>query len=327
MKKVLVIPHQPYLEKLRIRLIEIAKALREHYKIYLFHWNVSENLIFRERLFCALKDILKIKKIYLREGIEIIEFPLLHRPYNLAVKFNSFWLNKFVDEEGLDTVINGSYYMFSIPPSRNFKYIYDLADLPVTAEKISFNKFVQDRVIQEIKKADVVTVASSGLADYVKNNYCCNNPIFIPNGADIERLRSVDPLKVEQIRQKYNLLGKWVIGYIGNMGEWVDIEITVEAFKKLKAKIPQSILLWVGAYTRVRNLVKKYSADDVIFTGGINAKEEIGLYFQLIDVGIIPHKPSLFQNLTFQIKLIEYTAARKIVISSPLAEAKILGFP
>jgi hypothetical protein len=65
--------------------------------------------------------------------------------------------------------------------------------------------------------------------------------------------------------------------------------------------------------------------EDIIFTG--NIEDEISNYFNCLDIGVLPHKKNLFQDLAFHIKLIEYTAARKIVVSTPLEEVKRLNFP
>lgn len=327
MKKILIIPHHPGLSKIKIRLIEIAKTLSSEYIVYLVNWNIMlEEYSLMGRLCSTLKDVFTKIKFYNVEkfNINLVEFSILHRPLCLVPNFNYFWLKKIIEKEKIDTVINGSYYMFSFPEKRDFKYIFDIADLPAPTKDTSFDKFIWKQTNKEIRKAEAITVVSKGLVNYILRDYQ-REAFFIPNGADIQRLRSVKQADVDKIRQKYNLIGKWVIGYIGYMGSWVNIKLVVEAFKEIKSQIPDAVLMWIGASSDVENLRKKYADDNIIFTGGI--EEDIEPYFNLLDLGILPHRKSLLQDVAFHIKLIEYTAAGKFVISTPLEESKRLAFP
>lgn len=324
MKKILIIPHHPSLPNIRIRLVEIAKSLSRKYSVYLVSWRAAqERHCLHLRLFLALKDIFVKSKIYKKGALNIVEFPMLHRPLCLVPKFNSFWLKRIIEEEKIDALINGSYYMFSIPKKRDFKYIFDIADLPVTQTLTYFDRFIYQQTKTELEKADAITVSSRGLRNYIYQNYQ-KEAIFIPNGTDIEKLRSVNQVELDMIRQKYNLIGKWVIGYIGNIGDWVNIDLLIEVFKEIKKNIHNAALLIVGPCPSVFR--KGYLAEDTIFTGGINS-DEVYPYFSLIDVGVMPSVKSMFQDLAFHIKVIEYSAARKFVVSIPLEEMKLLGFP
>jgi len=72
--------------------------------------------------------------------------------------------------------------------------------------------------------------------------------------------------------------------------------------------------------------LKKYGSSDIIFTGGIPGNE-ISPYYKVLDAGVLPSRKSLFQDLAFHTKLIDYTAARKTVLAAPLEEIKKLNFP
>lgn len=325
MKKILIIPHHPASSQIKIRLTEIAKGLSKGYIVYLVNWKTAlgEYSLY-SRLDSALKDLCKKVIFYKKDKIIVMEFPVLHRPLCLAPGFNSFWLGRIVEKEKIDVVINGSFYMFNINKKRNFRYIFDIADLPVTSNS-RFDEFVDRQVRREFEKADIITSASKGLVNYILNNYQ-KKSLFIPNGADLRKMRQVRQEDIANIKRKYNLYDKWVIGYIGQIGEWVNVGLTIAAFKEVKKYMPDAILLWVGLSPQIRRLKKLYESDDVLFTGGVDA-EEVEAYFKVLDVGILPHRKSLFRDLAFHIKLIEYSAARKFVVSIPLEEVKTINFP
>lgn len=325
MKKILIIPHHPGLYNIKVRLVEIARILSKKYPVYLVNWRAAlGEYSMGMRVFLTLRDMFNKTKFYKNGTLNIVEFPTLHRPLCLVPWFNSFWLKRIIEREKIDIVINGSYYMFNIPERRDFRYIFDIADLPILGDNTYFDRFIARQVGREIKKADIITVVSNGLVKYIFQNYQ-RKAFFIPNGADVEKMLSVKEADIDRIRQRYNLLGKWVIGYIGRIGPWVNVELVVEAFQEIASQMPDSVLMWIGLSPDIEDLRKRYARDNMIFTGGI--REDIEPYFRLLDVGILPHRKCLFQDLAFHLKLIEYTAARRFVISTPLAEMKLLNLP
>ena len=326
MKKVLIIPHHPANDKIKVRLVEVAKALAHKDIVYLVRWQTSwgKYSLFR-RVASTLGDALRPKKKYKEGNLRIIEFPVFHRPLALAVGQNSFWLERVIQEENIDIVINGSYYLFQAPKkAKGFRYLLDLADLPVISSESNFDEFIQRRLKSEILKAEAISVVSYGLKDYVKANYNRQAEV-IPNGVDLEKMRAIDPKETHYLRRRLGLESKWVIGYIGYIGSWVNVELVVLAFRQLKSQLKDAALLWIGMSPQLDSLKKRFAGGDIIFTGGIPG--DIEPYFGVVDVGIIPHRVSFFQDLAFHIKFVEYTAARKWVVATPMQQMQQLNFP
>lgn len=318
MNKILIIPHHPETAGVRIRLIELAKSLSPNNDIFLLNWgSVSGKYTLIKRLLVSFKDLFKAARIYKKNNLNILEFPTLHRPVFMAHRFHNLFLMRFLEKENIDIVINGSYYLFTFPQKRNFRYVVDFADLPSKG-------FVEKYVKQEVRKADSVTVASNSLAAYVQET-CRKHASFIPNGVYIKKMRSVSEEEIKDIRQKHKLTGKYVLGYIGYIGDWVNIDLATKAFNQFKKEFPESALLWVGAGPNLEELKNKYSGTDIVFTGGI--KNNVEAYFRLLDVGLLPTIKSPFQDKAFHIKLIEYAAAGKPVVSTPLEESMRLDLP
>ena len=325
MKKILVIPsHFVDPKKMKVRIIEIAKGMTSRYEVYLLSWHAELSGGFLKRLWSCVLDLFRKKRLYKSDSFIMIELPILHRPLSLAIKLNSFFLNKFIELENIEIVMSGSYHMFEIPEKRKFKYVYDLADLPAPGCDSYFDRFIHKHTGIEAGKADEITVVSKSLAKYVSEKYN-RQAQFVPNGAYINELRSLNEEKIKEIRQKYNLIDKWIIGYIGLIGSWVAVEFLVNVFYQIKKDINNVALFFVGASPDLKKLRNKFSEENIIFTGTIEG--EIADYFNCIDIGILPHIKNLYQDLAFHIKLIEYTSARKIVVSTPLEGVKNINFP
>lgn len=322
MNKILVIPHHPVSNTTKIRLGEIAKFLAEDNEVFLLNWSaVEKKYTLINRIACALKDAFKMRRIYKWEKLTVVETAILHRPIKLAPYFNYFWLKGFIEKTSIDIVINGSFYMFRFPDKRSFKYVVDLADLPEGETK---NAAKNDVMANDIRNADAVTVISHSLGDYIQKKYSRTTKV-VPNGFDQHKMKNVSENNVAKGRDKYGLKGKWVIGYIGFIGGWVNVELVIKAFKKIKQEIPNAFLVFIGAAPDIKSLEKNYSSDNIVFTGGIAG--DIEPYFKALDVGLMPHKVCSFQDMAFHLKIIEYTAAFKFIVSNKLKETQRLNFP
>jgi len=324
MKKILIIPHHPIQPNLKMRLVEIAKQLSKGYDIFVLSWSIVEDRhsLYARTLF-SLRDAFTKTKVYRNGLLKIVQFPVLRRPLCLVPLFNSFWLRRFAEKEKIDAVINGSYYMFNTRGKRAFRYIFDVADLPAAQTETPFEKFIYRQVRNELEKADAITVSSRGLKDYITKEFG-KESFFIPNGADINKIRSLSPWEIARVRRRYGLIDKWAIGYIGNVGNWMNMDLLIKVFKEVKKNIKQASLLIAGYcpdYIR-----RRYASEDVVFTGAVNT-DEIDAYFSAIDLGVMPSKKSRFQDLAFHLKAIEFTAARKFIVSTPREEMKLLNFP
>jgi glycosyltransferase involved in cell wall biosynthesis len=326
MKKVLIIPHTTELS-VRKRLREIGLSLSKHYQIYMLHWCEPRKDFFIEKVKATFKDILKKSKIYKKEGVVFAEYPIFHRPHFMQKFYNPYSLERFLIKYKIDVVINGVHYFFNTPRSKKHQYvhIFDINDLPSEDTNSRLGRFVYEFTEHEVKKADAITACSRGLVDYIQKDFN-RKAYFIPNGTHLNQFQNIDYEEVRRIRKKYELLNKFVIGYIGHVGDWIDVDFLISFFQALKRKYTNVALMIVGSGAKIdyyKNIIRD---KDVVFTGGI-PHHKITPYFFAIDAAVLPSKKNLFQDVAFHIKLIEYTAAKKMVISSPLEEVKRLNFP
>lgn len=311
-RKILVIPpHFIEPDRLKIRLIEIARLLSNRHEVYLLGWNaaIEKNLILRIK--SCFKDFFRKQEIIKKDKFNMVGFPLLHRPLCLAPKVNAFFLKEFIGKNNIEIVLSGAMYMFDFPKEKKFKYILDVADSPFGNDETKFDKFIYERFLEEAKKADTVTVVSGGLKEFVKDR-CVKEAIVLSNGVYVDKLRNFIPTRTDGLKEEAFLENKWVIGYIGYIGSWVEVEFMIKVLRRIQRDIPNAALLFVGPSDNLVNLRKKFTSKDVIFTGEV--LEDINIYFNRIDMGVLPHSKNYYQDVAFHIKLLEYTAARKFVV-------------
>ncbi|MFC2062009.1 glycosyltransferase [Elusimicrobiota bacterium] len=325
MKKILVIPHHPGLTNIKVRLVEIARTLSKENEVCLLHWNSAEGkYTIWERIKVSLKDIFKRPKIYREKRMTIAEIPTLHRPLWLVQKVNGFFLKRMIEKENFDLVINGSYYHFPITgKNRKYKYVFDIADFFTPDRENKHERFIAKKTKEEMLKADLITVISNEMVDYIKEKYDLK-AYFVPNGADLVKMNSVSPEEIEELKIKYGIKNKWVMGYVGYIGGWVNVDMVIESFKQVKKSIPEAVLIWIGLAPDIEKVRREYGAEDIIFVGGVSNIEK---YFRMLDVGLLAHRECDFQDKAFHLKVIEYTAARKYVVSTRLKETQRVGLP
>lgn len=321
----MVIPYHPGFRRIRIRTVELARPLADHYEVYVLDWHAASDHTLAGRVKAAWADMSRRPHYYKENELSVAEIPLMHRPLFWAPGFNTYGLKRLIKKLGIDIVINGSYYLFSVPHQRAYKYIVDVADLPADAALGAFEKFIDSSVRRELSKADAVMVSSRSLVDYVRDRYNAQAH-FIPNGADFDRFKNVPSERIEDLRKRYDFAGKWVIGHIGHMGAWVDVEFMVRVFREVKKSVPEGVLWMVGSSPFLKDFQKRWAQKDIIFTGPVDVAD-IESYFLACDIGVLPNQKSLFQDLAFHIKLIEYAAAQKIVVASDLEEIKKTRLP
>jgi glycosyltransferase involved in cell wall biosynthesis len=174
-------------------------------------------------------------------------------------------------------------------------------------------------------EVDTLFAVSEPLCEKLAKD-CGITALPLPNGADLSRLRGVDPAQVRALRTKFSLANKFVIGYIGNHGSFTGVDLVVKAFLSARDRLPDAALLIVGPAQYWKSLLDSHRAHGVISTGGV-PPSEIAAYFNALDVGVLAQDLTPGTDFAFQIKVVEYSACRKMVVSTPLETWKRLRWP
>jgi len=322
-KKILVIPHFPT-EEVRVREKEIALHLSEYYDVHYLYWHEPKERNVIKRVVCLLSDILQPFFYRKKDGLWYVQIPCIHTPGKIAKIFNRISLSMLFRRISFDVVINAS-FLFPVKRESYHRYFVDLVDLPLENWQNKWGKYIFEFYKEEIIKADKILVVSGGLGEIISRKFNCN-PLFLPNGTDISLFRNMKEEEVVELRTKLGLDGKVILGAVGNWGKWMNLEFLLKVFKEFKKSHKDGVLLLVGPGPEISRYKDRIRDDSVIFTGPV-PHEDIEKYFLLFDLAILPNKKVLWQDVAFHIKLIEYSASRKIVVSTPLQEILKLGFP
>lgn len=240
---------------------------------------------------------------------------LLKRDYDIHFSYNCLFLGytlaKQLNSKGINT-------------------IYDLADdLPKMAKSSpqipapfkSLGGFVSLAVLKKnISLARKVTCTTESLSHaYDVPN---DKSIIIPNGVDTNLFKNLYSKNIK------NQLGidddSFIIGHIGVLREWLDLEPLFKSIKVLSSTINLKMLIVGGGigYEDTVNLAKKYNIlHNVIFAGTVPYSQVPG-YISCMDVGIIPFKLNEVAQNSLPLKLFEYMACEKPVISTDIKGIK-----
>lgn len=157
------------------------------------------------------------------------------------------------------------------------------------------------------KKADVIFTVSESLKSLFTYN---RNVNWIANGVEIdyfsEAINNMDKNKNK----------KATIGYVGKIQERVDFDLVEECLKEFN----DNEFIFLGPILAEKKRIDKLKAEykNIKFLGDIHYSD-LPKEMKNIDIAIIPHKVNEFTNSMNPLKLYEYLAAGKQVITTEVA--------
>ncbi len=331
-RRVLVIPHQPH-RQVRVRSLEIAKCLAQGGdEVYVLTWSLAagrKNGL--SRLMNKATELRMTTRTQITEqfdplhGFSWVSMPYMLAPWPWCQRFNQDQLKKLIQRLGIQTVINANAYHFPMPHTEAF-YLYDVVDDHLSPNSGPAWERTRAFTLGELAKADAMMTISHGMQDVLAKEGFPESQ-YVPNGVDVTAMQNVSPMAIEALRQRHQLQpDQFVITYIGNHGWWAGLEFLLEVFLAFQASCPHARLLIVGPGEDVPALQAKYQHESIQFTGPVDP-DEVGAYFHGGNLGVLPFQLCPFTQHALPIKILEYGAARKPVLASPLQELKTLQFP
>ncbi len=341
--RLLVVPHI-YADDICVREIEIARRLIESFDVYCLKWTDALHLdgrsAFRRRwrqFRTALGSVVTSRRLSRgADGVAYVEAPvlqpiLLHRAvgseqaHALSRAFNGRALDGVIAAHEITHVLLAS-DTFRLPRRADVKTFFDVVDwFPEEIKSREYSDAVRARLKDVARQARGIFAVSEPLCEKLKTE-CGIDAVPVPNGADLNVLRPFDSEKIEALRQRLGMAGKYVIGYIGNHGPYTGVDFVVKVFQAVRRRIPHAALLIVGPADHWRSLLEGARSEGVVWTGPV-APSEVAAYFNAIDLGILAQEKTLGTELAFQIKIVEYSACRKFVVSTPLRTWQRLQWP
>ncbi|MEZ4703001.1 MAG: glycosyltransferase [Rhodothermales bacterium] len=315
------IPHSPSEPGAHRRDQYFIRILRERHRIYTLTWQTWKSGDRFKAVMAGLRFYpLTIDGL---DAFHVRRIPDFLRPFrkhykNVGINQHFFHqdIRRIVRECNIDMVIAGpTSFMTGYPPfDLDVPLVFDYLDCADWEAKPDHPEKVY------MQESDAILCVSSIAKERAEQ---FGKPsLYLPNGADIERMRSA---KGDAVRKKYGLEDANVVSLIGLTCS--PRHYFLESVLHAKKQMPNLKCLLVGHSPAIEaSLAKIPNAEETfIFTGPV-PYAEIASYFAASDVGMYPVDEAVYYSAASPIKIFEYTAAGKPVVVPRITEAERLGF-
>ena len=229
-------------------------------------------------------------------------------------------IRRFVDTEKIDVLL-----LYNLPQAPLLNVVnchthFDLADDLVAMMNVELGVIAKAgmmtaaRIAQNymIANASTVTVASSVLEEKIERQV-----LMLPNGADVDELDQIDDRLWRS--QKTGP----TVGFVGAFEYWVNFELVLQTARLL----PNVTFLLVGSGRRmadVKRRIAELSLENVTLTGAKSYREAMS-YMAGADVCLLPFTNDPVSDGSCPLKLFEYAALRKPIVSTHTREVERIG--
>jgi len=308
----------------------IAKTLAEQgYEVHYMMW--------------ALPYGIKIKKLLLHLATSLFSKEYRYEKFTIhkVSRLPYFWpvingwlfkyqIKKLYKKLGADIIFTESYTNETEVP-KDLPFIYDLADdyaAPADVYgsfiyKLAFKLLgVKNVMRRQCQNAMAVTAVSEALYKFAKQY----NPhvIKLPNGVDKEIIEAVKKDKSTYPNNKYSMV------YVTGFGPWSRAIETMQTVVKLREEFPLVDLTLVGEGTetpRIKKFIKDNKAEKYIhYLGFVNKRKKLFSLINQHSIGLNISDKNKWRDAAHPIKVLEYSALGKKVVSTDLDEVKKLKF-
>jgi glycosyltransferase involved in cell wall biosynthesis len=180
----------------------------------------------------------------------------------------------------------------------------------------AFSETREQRLIDNenalVARADIVLAVSRKLYD--RHRQLNSNTYLVPNGVDTEYFGRVREYVKRETDMLHEYRGRPVVGYVGGIHDWVDVDLIVETALLL----PDTSFVLIGP--ALKSLKQKLEGIPNLAYLGPKPYSDLVGYMSYFSVGIIPFKLNLLNESTNPIKLYEYLGAGLPVVSTSMKE-------
>ena len=165
------------------------------------------------------------------------------------------------------------------------------------------------------KRANLIFCGSKSMQSYLQGDG--TKVHWIPNGVDLDFFQPKPNSK--NIPRDLMGISRPRIGYAGMMDKRMDVDLT----RFVAASLPNFNFIFVGPIYDSKHIKGKLSKLSNVYFLGHKRYEEMSNYINSFDVCIIPHKVNKYTDGMNPLKLYEYLACGKPVVSTPVAGTEL----
>jgi len=227
-------------------------------------------------------------------------------------------IRRLVDEHSIDVLLLYNLPQFMLVETAGCHVHFDLADDLVgmlreesgAIAAIGGLSAARSLLSRMIARAGTISVASSVLQERV------DRPAFLlPNGVDLNQIDRADG-------------GVWkgrrpCAGFVGAFEYWVDFDLLLGVARRL----PQVSFLLVGGgrrWAEVKSSIERQGLKNVELTGSTPYRRAMDLAAAM-DVCLLPFTRDAVSDASCPLKLFEYAALRKPIVSTTTLEVERIG--
>jgi glycogen synthase len=170
-----------------------------------------------------------------------------------------------------------------------------------------------------LRKAHEVTTICEGLrADVISRGVGAQRITVIPNSVDAEGF-AARPRATLDVRTRFGLEGRCVLGFIGSFFAWEGLVLLIEALPLVLKERPDVRLLFVGGgpdEPAMRAAVERCGVREQVVFAGQAPHKEVGGYYDAVDVLAYPRLPMRLTEMVTPLKPLEAMAMRKVFVAS-----------
>lgn len=259
----------------------------------------------------------EVQYFYVFESSETVKHNML-LPVTVHKK-----VSKIKKEEFEENIKQEDIFMFEAPmdifipylkmaKNKGCKIVYENID---NWETSLGNMFFSENALQEfLSKSTILTGTAKLLEEQLKQylqKYKIKNEniLYLPNAVDSDLF---EPRKKHEKPQDLKLGEKTLIYYGSLWGTWFDWEL----LKKVAESNKNISINLIGDYAGILD-IKKQMPENIHFLG-LKKQTELPNYLQYSDYAILPFKPDEIGKYVSPLKIFEYVAMNKPVISTKL---------
>ncbi|SEF55629.1 Glycosyltransferase involved in cell wall bisynthesis [Caloramator fervidus] len=254
------------------------------------------------------------------DNVYVFKLPPILPFYNKNImvnKVNQYFIAKYLNllfkKYKVSKPILWIYNPFNVDILKYVDYscvIYDCVDKHSEFKGLINKEIVEGYEKKLCKLSNVVFATAEALYDNVK--LYNDNTYLVPNGVDFDLFNSVDLMNYERPLELKNLKGK-ILGFIGAVKEWVDLELVY----KVACKKHDWNFVFIGPLASLEIISRLKSLNNVCFIEP-KPQKDLPRYIKHFDVCLNLFKKSELTKNVSPLKFYEYLATGKPIISTDM---------